>query len=51
MTHVPAPSQVDAPVTVTEPLGHVAALHVVPLAYFWHAPAWQRPLVPQLAAP
>ncbi len=51
VTQVPAPSQVDAPVNVTELVGHAALLQVVPLAYFWHAPAWQRPLVPQLVAP
>lgn len=48
---MPAPSQVDAPVNVTVPLGHVAAAHCVPLAYFWQAPAWHFPFVPQLAAP
>jgi hypothetical protein len=34
LTQVPAPSQVDAPVKVTEPLGQVAVAQVVPLAYF-----------------
>lgn len=34
MTQVPAPSQVAAPVKVTELLGQVADLQVVPLAYF-----------------
>lgn len=36
---------------VTVPLGQVAEPHLVPLAYFWHAPAWHLPLVPQLEAP
>jgi hypothetical protein len=34
LTQVPPPSQVDAPVKVTEPLGQVAVAQVVPLAYF-----------------
>jgi hypothetical protein len=50
-TQVPAPSQVELPVKVTEPLGQVAEAHLVPLAYFWQAPAWHLPLLPQLAAP
>jgi hypothetical protein len=48
---VPAPSQVEAPVKVTDPVGQVAAEQVVPLAYFWQAPAWHFPLVPQVAVP
>lgn len=36
---------------VTDPAGQVAWAQVVPLAYFWHAPAWHFPLVPQEAAP
>jgi hypothetical protein len=31
---VPAPSQVEVLVNVTEPLGQVAVAQVVPLAYF-----------------
>jgi hypothetical protein len=50
-TQVPAPSQVEAPVKVPVPVGQLAARHDVPLGYFWHTPAWQRPLVPQLLAP
>src|SRR5690242_17995940 len=43
------PSHVRA--LVAEPLLHVAAAHVVPLAYFWQAPMpSQEPLVPQDAA-
>jgi len=49
--HLPAPSQVDWPVNDPEPAGHVALPHFVLAAYFWHAPATQRPFVPQLVAP
>jgi hypothetical protein len=47
----PAPSHVDWPVKFTVPAGHVESLHFVPAAYFWQAPAAQRPLLPQLAGP
>ncbi len=50
-THLPEPSQVDLPVNVVVPLGQVASAQVVPFAYFWQAPAWHLPFVPQLAAP
>jgi len=50
-TQVPLPSQVEAAVNVVVPTGQVAAAHDVPLAYFWQAPAWHLPLVPQLGAP
>lgn len=33
------------------PETQLAAPQAVPLGYFWQAPAWQRPLVPQLVAP
>jgi len=48
---VPAPSQVALPVKVTEPAGQVALAQVVPLGYFWQAPAWHLPFVPQEVAP
>jgi hypothetical protein len=48
---VPAPSQVEVPVNVTPAPGQLALLHEVPLTYFWQAPAWHFPFVPQLAAP
>jgi hypothetical protein len=51
VTHAPWPSHVDPGVNVVELDGHVESAHAVPLAYFWHAPAWHLPLVPQLAAP
>jgi hypothetical protein len=38
-------------VNVVPAVGQLAAAHEVPWAYFWHAPAAHRPLVPQLAAP
>ena len=50
-THLPDPSQLDLPVNVVDPLGQLASAQVVPLAYFWQAPAWHLPLVPQLAVP
>ena len=31
--------------------GHVESLQGVPFAYFWQAPAWHLPFVPQPAAP
>jgi hypothetical protein len=51
VTHLPAPSQLDLPVKFIVPAGQVAFAQFVPAAYFWHAPAAQRPFVPQLAAP
>jgi hypothetical protein len=45
------PSQVEPAVEDVVPAGQVAAAQEVPLAYFWQAPAWHLPLVPQLAAP
>jgi hypothetical protein len=51
LTHLPLPSQVEFAVNVGLPLGQVASAQEVPLAYFWQAPAWHLPLVPQLAAP
>jgi hypothetical protein len=50
-TQVPLPSQVEVPVDVGVPLGQVAAAQAVPVGYFWQAPAWQRPFVPQPATP
>jgi hypothetical protein len=50
VTHVPAPSQRKAVVSV-EP-SHPAGLHIVPVEYFWQAPApSQTPLLPQLETP
>ena len=51
VTHAPRPSQLAPGVKVVVPAGHVEPAHGVPPAYFWHAPAWQRPFVPQLAGP
>ena len=50
-TQVPAPSQVDVAVKVAVADGQVADAQDDPLAYFWQAPAWHLPLVPQLVAP
>ena len=50
-TQVPAPSQADPPVKVPVPDGQLAAPQKVPEGYFWQAPAWQRPSVPQLFCP
>jgi hypothetical protein len=51
VTHLPAPSQLDLPVNVVVPDGQVGSAHFVLAAYFWQAPAVQRPFVPQLGAP
>jgi hypothetical protein len=51
VTHLPAPSQVEAFVNVVVPAGQVGSAHLVLAGYFWHPPATQRPFVPQLAAP
>jgi hypothetical protein len=48
---LPLPSQVEFAVKVVVPEGQVPSAQDVPLAYFWQAPAWHLPLVPQLAAP
>ena len=45
------PSQVEPGVNVVVAAGHVESLQGVPFAYFWHAPAWHLPFVPQLAPP
>jgi hypothetical protein len=45
---VPAPSQLPAGVNVVEFAGQEAGLHCVPCAWFWQAPAWHRPLAPQV---
>jgi hypothetical protein len=51
LTHLPLPSQVEFAVKVVVPDGQVPSAQEVPLAYFWQAPTWHLPLVPQLAAP
>jgi hypothetical protein len=51
MTQVPAPSQLEAGVKVVPVLGQVAPAQGVPCTYFWQAPAWHLPLVPQLVPP
>lgn len=51
ITQVPAPSQVAAGVKVVPAGGQLAAAHGVPWTYFWQAPPWHLPLVPQLAPP
>jgi hypothetical protein len=38
-------------VNVVVEVGHVELWQAVPLRYFWHAPAWHLPFVPQPAAP
>jgi hypothetical protein len=48
---VPAPSQVAAGVKVVPVVGQLAAAQGVPWTYFWQAPAWHLPSVPQLAPP
>jgi hypothetical protein len=51
VTHAPWPSQVEPGVKVVVVAGQVEAAHEVPTAYFWQAPAWHLPFVPQLAGP
>ena len=51
VTQVPAPSQLAPGVNVVVFAGQVAGLQGVPCAYFWQAPAWHRPLLPQLVEP
>ena len=51
VAHVPAPSHVDPAVKLIVPVGHVEPLQLVPAAYFWQAPATQRPFVPHEAPP
>jgi hypothetical protein len=49
VTQVPAPSQLDIPVNRVVPVGQDAARQVVPAAYRWQAPPWQRPLRPHVS--
>jgi hypothetical protein len=49
VTHVPAPSQVEAGVTEVGP-AQVAALQLEPLSYFAHFPLRQVPVVPHVLA-
>ena len=51
VTQVPAPSQVAAGVNVVPVEGQLAAAQGVLLTYFWQAPAWHLPSVPQLVPP
>ena len=48
---VPAPSQVPAPVKVAPGTGQEAFEQAVPDGYFWQAPAWHLPSVPQEVGP
>ena len=48
VTQVPAPSQVDAGVSVIPLAGQLAAPHGVPCAYSWQAPAAHLPFVAQV---
>lgn len=49
--HVPAPSQVPPAVNVLPGIGQLAFAQAVPCGYFWQAPAWHFPSVPQDAVP
>lgn len=51
VTQAPAPSQVAAGVNVVPVVGQLAVAQGVPCTYFWQAPAWHLPSVPQLAPP
>jgi hypothetical protein len=48
---VPAPSQVPPAVNVLPGMGQLAPAQAVPCGYFWQAPAWHLPLLPQEAVP
>jgi hypothetical protein len=48
VTHAPLPSHVEAGVNVVVAAGQVEPAQAVPFAYFWHAPAWHLPFVPQV---
>jgi hypothetical protein len=48
VTQVPAPSQVETGVSVVPLAGQLASRQEIPWAYFWHAPAWHFPVVPQV---
>ena len=49
--HVPAPSHVPPAVKVLPGIGQLAFAQAVPCGYFWHAPAWHLPSVPQEVGP
>jgi hypothetical protein len=49
--HVPAPSQVPPALKVLPGIGQLAFAQPVPCGYFWHAPAWHLPSVPQEVGP
>jgi hypothetical protein len=51
VTHAPWPSQAEPGVKVVVLVGQVDPSQEVPWRYFWHAPAWHLPFVPQLAGP
>jgi hypothetical protein len=51
VAQAPAPSQLEAGVKVVPAAGQLAAAQAVPFTYFWQAPAWHLPLVPQLVPP
>jgi hypothetical protein len=48
---VPTPSQVPPAVKVPPGIGQRGLPHAVPCLYFWQAPAWHLPSVPQDIAP
>jgi hypothetical protein len=51
VVHRPAPSHVDVGVNAVVAAGQVESLQAVPLTNLWQAPASQRPLFAQVAAP
>jgi hypothetical protein len=51
VTQAPLPSHVEPAVKFVVAAGQVESWQSVPFAYFWQAPAWHLPFVPQLAAP
>jgi hypothetical protein len=51
LTQAPAPSQLEPGVKVVPVAGQLGSAQGVPCTYFWQAPAWHLPLVPQLVRP
>jgi hypothetical protein len=51
VVQAPAPSQVEAGVNVIPGVGQLAPAQAVPSGYFWQAPAWHLPSLPQDVPP
>jgi hypothetical protein len=51
IVHLPAPSHVPPAVKVLPGIGQAGFAQAVPCGYFWQAPAWHLPSVPQEVGP